>query len=338
VWNGTADVELDGQPVALGQISVGAGPHYLEALVDQQVVAWSDAPPLGGQVDLVVPPLLPSLAVVIENHEDARPQTGLTRADVVYEALAEGGITRFIALYLTRDARVVGPVRSLRHYLAFMAAEYGADVVHVGASPEGYAWRDAMHMGHLDETFGDPGFMRVQSRQAPHNAYTDTSTDRALLRQRGWQRDHSWGPLLMSDSAPRGQLVAEHVGLRFRPWPYRVDYLWDASRDCYLRSMDGVPHRDAASGEQVAPASVVIQFAQVDPIPNDPKERLDFNLVGGGGKLVVLSGGRRRDGNWIKTDATSPSIWLDVGGDPIVLPPGPVWIEVVPEDSPLSVF
>src|SRR4051794_13939268 len=104
----------------------------------------------------VEPPPLASLAVMIENQADARPQTGLTRADVVYEALAEGGISRFVALFLTQDADVVGPVRSLRHYFAFLAADYGADMIHIGASPEGFAWRDAMNMGYLDESKGDP--------------------------------------------------------------------------------------------------------------------------------------------------------------------------------------
>ena len=58
----------------------------------------------------------------------------------------------------------VGPVRSLRHYFAFLAGDYGADVVHIGASPEGFAWRDAMNLGHLDESAGDPGIWRVRTR------------------------------------------------------------------------------------------------------------------------------------------------------------------------------
>lgn len=274
---------------------------------------------------------------MIENQADARPQTGLTHADVVYEALAEGGITRFIALYLTGDANTVGPVRSLRHYFAFFAAEYGADLVHIGASPEGYAWRDALNMGHLDETYGEPGIWRVASRPPPHNAYTDTAADRRFLQQRGRQQNYSWGPLLFSDDAPTGELSANAVSLRFRPWAYRVDYAWDAEAGHYLRNMEGAPHRDAATGEQIAPASVVVQFAEVNAIPNDPKLRLDVNLANSGGPLVAFSGGTRRDGFWSKIDPGSPSIWLDVGGKPIVLPPGRVWVEVVPLDSPLSV-
>lgn len=338
LWNGSAEVQLDDRAINPGPINVPPGHHQLAALVDDQVVALADAPPNGGPVDLVVPSPLASLAIMIENQADARPQTGLTQADVVYEALAEGGITRFIALYLTGDAPVVGPVRSLRHYFAFMAEDYGADVVHIGASPEGYSWRDAMHMGHLDETYGDPGIWRVRTRPPPHNAYTDTAADRGFLQQRGWQQNHAWGPLLFSGQAPQGQLPATEIQLQFRPWAYRVDYTWDASRGHYLRNMEGSPHLDADSGEQIAPASVVIQFADVQAIPNDPKLRLDVNLVGGGGSLVVLSNGTRRDGTWSKTDPTTSTFWLDVGGNPIVLPPGPVWVEVLPLESPLSVY
>ena len=337
VWNGAAELQLDGRTISPGVQTVDRGPHQAAALVDGQVVAVADALPDGGTIDLVVPPPLASLAVMIENQADARPQTGLTHADVVYEALAEGGITRFIALYLTGDAAPVGPVRSLRHYFAFMAAEYGADLVHIGASPEGYAWRDALHMGHLDETYGEPGVWRVDTRPPPHNAYTDTAADRGFLAQVGWQQNHSWGPLLFSDNAPPGQLPAQNISLKFHPWAYEVDYAWDPSQERYLRTMEGAPHLDAESGEQIAPASVVVQFAEVDPIPDDPKYRLDVNLAGGGGDLVVFSGGTRRDGTWSKADPSSRAVWLDTDGQPVVLPPGPVWVEVLPLESPLNV-
>jgi hypothetical protein len=337
LWNGSAEVQIDGRTIPPGQLMVEPGRHQLAALVNGDVVGLADAPPDGGSVDLVVPPTLASLAIMIENQADARPQTGLTQADVVYEVLAEGGITRFVGLYLTSDAPVVGPVRSLRHYFAFLAADYGADLVHIGASPEGFAWRDAMNLGYLDETFGDPGVWRVRTRPPPHNAYTDTAADRGFLEERGRQRNHSWGPLRFSDQAPRGSAAAEHTELHFRPWSYQVDYTWDAEQGHYLRSMEGDPHLDAVSGDQIAPATVVVQFAEVDAIPNDPKYRLDVNLVGGNGQLVVFSQGTRREGSWSKPAPRSSSAWLDEQGNPLVLPPGPVWVEVVPLESPLSV-
>ena len=336
LWNGSAEVQIDGRSVQPGQMMVPPGQHQLAALVDGDVVALADAPEGGGVVDLVVPPLQAALAIMVENQADARPQTGLPQADVVYECLAEGGITRFIAMYLSSDAPVVGPVRSLRHYFAFLAGDYAADIVHIGASPEGFTWRNAMHLGHLDESAGDPGVWRVRSRPPPHNAYTDTAADRGFLRDRGWQQNHRWGPLLFSDHAPRGEEAAQTIRLRFRPWPYQVDYTWDPARGRYLRFMEGGPHRDAASGEQIAPATVVVQFAQVDPIPNDEKLRLDVDLVDASGQLMVFSNATRREGTWSKAAPLDSTVWLDDRGNPMVIPPGPVWVEIVPLESPVS--
>ncbi len=336
LWNGSAEVQIDGRSVQPGQVVVSRGQHQLAALVDGEVVALADAPEASGVVDLVVPPSQAGLAIMVENQADARPQTGLPQADVVYECLAEGGITRFIAMYLSSDAPVVGPVRSLRHYFGFLAGDYGADVVHIGASPEGFTWRDAMHLGHLDESAGDPGVWRVRSRPPPHNAYADTAADRGFLRDRGWQQNRRWGPLLFSDHAPRGEEAAQRIRLRFRPWAYQVDYTWDPAQGRYLRFMEGGPHRDGASDEQIAPATVVVQFAQVDPIPNDEKLRLDVDLVDASGQLMVFSNATRREGTWSKAAPLDSTVWLDDRGNPIVIPPGPVWVEIVPLESPLS--
>jgi len=330
-------VQLDGRTIEPGPTQVDPGSHEAAALVDGEVVASVRTPPDGGTVDLVVPPLHASLAVMIENQADARPQTGLTDADVVYEALAEGGITRFVALFLSRDADVVGPVRSLRHYFAFLAADYGADMVHIGASPEGFAWRDAMNMGHLDESAGEPGVWRVRSRPPPHNAYTNTAVDRDLLAARGRQNNRQWGPLRFSEGAPRGPEPAEHLSIAFRPWAYHASYDWDPEQQRYLRAMDGIAHLDAASGAQIAPASVVVQFTNVQAVPNDPKFRLDVDLVGARGDLLVFSGGTERHGTWSKGGARSTSRWLDEDGQPLVLPPGPVWVEIAPLGSAIAV-
>src|ERR1700694_4974513 len=100
--------------------------------------------------------------------------------------------------------------------------------------------------------------------------------------------------------------------------------------------MEGSAHIDAASGEQIAPATVGVQFADVEAIPNDPKLRLDVNLVDGSGQLVVFSNGTRREGTWSKTGPRVSSKWLDDQGAPLVIPPGQVWVEILPQDSPLA--
>jgi len=274
--------------------------------------------------------LLPPLAVVVENHPDARPQTGLDHADVVYETLAEGGVSRFLALFLTGDAPVVGPVRSLRHYFAFIAAEYGADVVHIGASPAGFAWRDALGLGKLDESASDPGVWRSRARTAPHNAYTSTFDDRADLAARGNQQGGRWGPIGVDPRAPLGAEPAPAVTIRFTPWQYAVAYAWDEAAGVYTRSMDGAVHRDAVDGASLGGPSVIVQFADIAPIPNDNKARVDIDLAGAGGRLLLFSRGTVQEGSWEKDAPDAPTRWLDAEGAPLRLSPGQLWVEIVP--------
>jgi Protein of unknown function (DUF3048) N-terminal domain/Protein of unknown function (DUF3048) C-terminal domain len=276
-------------------------------------------------------PAVQPLAVVVENSADARPQTGLDKADVVYETLAEGGISRFLAVFTQSDAEVLGPVRSLRHYFAFVAADYGASLVHIGASPQGFAWRDALGLSRLDESASDPGVWRARNRAAPHNAYTNTRVDRDLLAARGAQQPGSFGPLVFDPQAPASEEPATDLRIQFTPWPYNVSYHWDPETQVYQRSMEGRPHRDAATGEQLGGPTVVVQFAQIDAIANDPKLRVDINLAGADGQLLVFSQGTMREGRWQKNAPQEPTEWLNTDGRPLSLQPGQVWVEIVPE-------
>src|SRR5581483_1401572 len=113
-------------------------------------------------------------AVVVENHPDARPQSGLSQADVVYEALAEGGITRFLAIFQSQDVKSIGPVRSARTYFNDWAQEWGAVYAHVGGNSDALALIKAGIPGvsDADQFFNDPYFTRISSRRPPHNTYT----------------------------------------------------------------------------------------------------------------------------------------------------------------------
>ena len=275
-------------------------------------------------------PMVEPIAVIVENSPEARPQSGLDKADVVYETLAEGGISRFLAVFTQGDADVLGPVRSLRHYFAFIAADYSASLVHIGASPQGFAWRDALALTKLDESAGDPGVWRIRNRLAPHNAYTSTRADRDLLAARGEQQPGGFGPLVFDPHAPAGDEPAPDLKIQFTPWPYNVSYHWDAETQVYERSMEGRPHRDAVTGQQLGGPTVVVQFAEIDPIAGDGKNRVDINLAGADGRLLVFSQGAVREGRWQKNAPQEPTEWLDAAGQPLTLPPGQVWVEIVP--------
>ena len=271
------------------------------------------------------------VAIIVENSVDARPQTGLAEADLVYEALAEGGITRFMAVYVNGSPRVVGPVRSARHYFVSLAAELEAPLVHVGSSPQGYSLLRQLGLPDLDETYGHDGFWRSSARLAPHNAYTSVAAARAALAARGAPTQGSWGGLLFDDG-PRAAAgpAAPIADLEYRPWRYRVQYRYEPERGTYARFMDGLAHLDAESGDQIRAGTVVVLSVKSWVVDQDG--RLDMALVGEGPATYFLDG-VAVDGTWRKATAGGVTHFLDQAGQPVSFHRGPVWFQLIPPES-----
>ena len=142
------------------------------------------------------------LAVIVENHPDARPQSGLGEADIVYETLAEGGITRFLAIFQTREVKSIGPVRSARDYFAEIANDFGALFAHVGGSDEVLLELQNKHYKNLDDInqfYQASFFERIKLRPAPHNVYTSTEKLRDYLDSKNLNKDNSFAGWLFED-------------------------------------------------------------------------------------------------------------------------------------------
>jgi hypothetical protein len=342
-------VTFDGKALGLSPMGipeVEPGPHTLR--LDRQ----GDAParysfsleggevrrfdaPLSRMPAIVPPPLAAAypLAVMVENSIDARPQVGLDRADIVYEALAEGGISRFLAIYITQDAEAIGPVRSTRHYFVYTAAEYNATLAFVGASPIGYSALAATGIRQLNESYGDPGIWRSFRRAAPHNAYTGTVEARQAAdgKSPGWPG--SWGPMVFKDqlAATIGQ-PATSITVRYPPidW-YDVDYEYDPNTNLYTRFMDGYRHRDQFTGLQLAASNVIVQVVPDGVI--DREGRLDLAQTGEGPAYYFLDG-VEVDGSWTKADYGSQTFFWDTAGNLARFNPyGTTWVQLV---SPLG--
>jgi hypothetical protein len=297
----------------------------------------SSTAPLGEQLPAIpqdpTKPLHP-LAVMVENAPDARPQSGLGSADIVFEAMAEGGISRFMAVYVDGDAAVVGPVRSARHYFVNLAAELGASVVHVGASPLGYVSLTWYGLPSLDETFGQPGFWRSRTRFAPHNAYTSVQGARAALDSRGPVPDGSWAGFSFKDPAQAYQgPPAAAISLDYQPWGYRVDYRYDDTGKRYARFMEGAPHLDAESHDQLRAANVAVLSVNAWVI--DAAGRLDMAQVGNG-PAVYFEDGVAIDGSWSKPATGAATQFLDAAGNPVHFNPGPIWVQLIAPEGRVS--
>ncbi len=272
------------------------------------------------------------LAIMVDNHIDARPQSGLNNADVVYEAVTEAGITRFMAIYANQEAEVVGPVRSCRHYFVYWASEYDAIYAHIGASPQGYDALRATGITSLDAARGRGVYWRSNDRLAPHNAYASTKELRDSTTDEGEGRLGALRFGQYDTIAKEGGVTEVKI---VHPDDYSVAYTYSEKKNVYLRYMEGYPHVDAWSGLQYEPKNVIVQFVETWRINGDREGRVDMALVGRG-KAYVFTGGKAIEGAWIKEGLARPTRFVDAQGDDIVLNPGQTWIQVVPDGGTVS--
>ena len=309
------------------------------------------------------------LGIMIENHPAARPQYGLASADVVYEAVAEGGITRFLAVfYCDRATEAVraGPVRSARTYFLDWISEYGRYPLyaHVGAAYcdrrtgigcrngaradalgqiRSYGWAG---YNDLDEfQIGAPVYWRDLSRNVSleHTMFTDTQRLWRVAAQRdltavdsegrGWiQQFRAWQ---FADAAQRPPAGATHTEVRIVFWSsvsgFEVQWRYDPTTGLYRRVMGGLPHVDPGTGQQITAATILVQFQEESPADDGypGNVRLLYGTLGTG-QAKIIQNGQVIEGAWRKTDRWSRTLFRDRYGREVRLQPGKIWVETVP--------
>lgn len=279
------------------------------------------------------------VAVMIDNHNAARPQSGLQAASVVYEALVEGGITRFMAVYDQGEISQIGPVRSARPYYLEWLAEYEAAYAHAGGSPEALSTirKDRVHdinaIGNAAKSFS-----RDRTRPAPHNLYT---TSFALFLSTKANKlsysDADISPWTFSTSLPAGGTAAKTVDMFFsgKAKSTQVTYAYNAERKMWLRSQAGVAHQDRLTKAQIGVTNLVVQRIP-SKIGVGEKGRLSMTVTGTG-TAQIFQQGTVRTVQWSKTDANARTVFTNTDGTPAVFLPGNTWVEVLPSDRTLTV-
>lgn len=268
---------------------------------------------------------LPVTGIMIENSPDARPQSGLKDAGVVFEAVAEGGITRFLALYQEAQPDYVGPVRSVRLYYLQWLLGFDAAVAHVGGSAEALQKIRNEGIKDLDQSFNGGPYQRVGSRYAPHNVYTSLSALIALGRTKGYETS-SFTSFPRKDPKPTVPPTARVIDLNISGPLYNVHYDYDAPNNKYLRSMAGRPHTDEKTGEQIMPKVVI---ALVVPKGIHPNRIHTTYATIGSGKAYIFQDGTVTEGTWTKGNEKEQIAFKDAAGAAIPLNPGQTWISVV---------
>jgi Protein of unknown function (DUF3048) N-terminal domain/Protein of unknown function (DUF3048) C-terminal domain len=275
----------------------------------------------------------PAIAVKVENSDAARPQAGLDRADLVYEVEAEGGITRFMAIFQCQDVKRIGPVRSARLVDAALLQQFNQPLfAYAGGSPPTAARIDKLDIVDLNYNDAGDAYEQDLTREAPHQYFTST---RALYDAAGKQGGTS-EPLFAYDDEleNQGTRKATTVHLNFSP---AADVVWSYDRKSgeYLRSHGTTPHT-LENGARVSAANIVVMQVKrvttglVDvagsPVP-------DWDVVGSG-KAFVIRDGRAISGRWERGSPGDVTTLVDRDGEEIALAPGRTWITLFPTDAP----
>lgn len=272
------------------------------------------------------------LGIMIENLVSSRPPAGLSKANLVYEALAEGGITRFLAIYAEQlvDIPEIGPIRSARSYYLDWALEYNALYVHIGGSPQSFTEIKQYDVFDLNQFYNSQYFWRDSERAAPHNLYSSGEKMAFALRDKEAPEQgdyHTWkfkdDPLLADRTTED-----KNITIDFSSFNYKVLYKYNRQQNDYQREMAGQPHEDE-DGTQIRAKNVVVQKVKTSLADNE--QRLSMETIGEGEALVFMDG-QVIEGTWKKTSRTDRTLFYDSQSDEIEFNAGTTWIEIVPID------
>lgn len=274
----------------------------------------------------------PVTGVMIENSISARPQSGLKDAGVVFEAIAEYGITRFMALYQEAEPGNIGPIRSVRPYYLDWVMPFDASIAHVGGSPDALQRIKDIGTKDLDQFHNAGAFHRINSRYAPHNMYSNMGKLMAANTARGFVKSEFTGFERKAKEQPAKTPTAKSIDLAISSHSYNVHYDYDAENNTYHRSMGGQAHIDMETKAVLQPKVVVALVMSYGLMPNGLHSQYGTT---GAGLAYYFQDGQVTTGSWKKQDHLSQFVFADDGGTPIKLNPGQTWITVL--DDPAKV-
>ena len=276
------------------------------------------------------------IAVMVDDQQEARPQSGFNAASIVWQAPAEGGIPRYMLIFQDGLPSAVGPIRSARQYYIEWASEWKALYVHIGGSPQALTTLRTSGRGQL--VYNADGFRfegsdmwRIKERPSPHNLYSDGAHLRAMAAKVGatdgpvtpiWQ----FATSPSSGERPTGTRIVLH-------YPYEtITYVYDPGTNTYRRFIDKstTPQIDAADGREVRPTNVVVLRMRFGPLNdgNPLKHRLEAQDVGSG-EAIISTGGRVIHGTWKKAAAAAPTLLFGPDGTPARLTAGQTFVQVM---------
>ena len=288
--------------------------------------------PLDGEVVSSLPQDRP-LAVMIGNSPVARPVYGVADADLVYEALVEGGITRLMAVYYHGQSARIGSIRSARPYFISLAQDTGAVYVHVGESPQAQTFFKKYGIDHLNEMPITRGFWRVNDRVPPHNLFSSTENLHQLAKDFNMDEEMEVGGFEFEKEIPAASedfRKSEEIIIYYPEKYSQVKYAYQSDTDDYLRYMGGKAYIDGSKNSQLRAKNIIIQYVNTKVMDGEGRLAMD---VMGEGKILVFKNGIAYEGKWSKSGLEEPTKYYDINGEEMKFSPGQIWIQIVPSDT-----
>jgi len=275
------------------------------------------------------------VAVMFDNHPNARWQAGLKDAEIIYEFPVEAPYTRYLGLYLINDPEALGSIRSARPYFVTVALEYDAVYVRAGGSKQAKEDVRKLKMADIDSlSSSSKVFWRNKSKRMPHNLYTNMEVIRQEQERRGYRLEGNIPriPFNKEDKDLVGY-DANHILLRYNK-NNTTEYIYDQELKLYLRKKDGKNHIDELDNTQLYAKNIIVQKVNTRII--DKEGRLDIDLIGQGEGLYFTNG-KGILIKWVKESRQDKTRYYTEDGQELQLNPGVSWIQMVSPSVDIAV-
>lgn len=274
------------------------------------------------------------LAVVIENSTKARPQSGLSNADWVFETVAEGGITRMLAVFHSENPESIGPIRSAREYFVSISKGIDAVFIHAGGSPGAYQAISNLFVTSIDGIKEGKPFNRISERRAPHNLYSSAEKLRSYIQERGYEGNPAeTGYVFISEKAnPEPEI--DDVEVNHSSSLYKTFFRYDITTGKYDRFLADKQDIDLRANKKISVDNVVILTADITSL-NEAKGRMDIQTEGTG-NLFFFTRGKLIKGKWIRPEFLSPYKFVDEAGIPIEFSKGKTWFSIISSEEKIK--
>ena len=280
------------------------------------------------------------IAVMIDNHKEALPHSGLSDAYMVYEIIVEGGESRLMALFKGVNIEKIGPVRSSRHYFLDYALENDAIYVHFGWSPQAQKDIKSLGVNNINGIADDNAFWRVKDKQAPHNAMTSTEKILSVAKSKGYRTTSDIDSILKysidevnlnSDSTAQ---IADKITIPYSP-SNSVKWEYDKDKKEYIRYTKGTKEIELDTKENVTAKNIIIEFTSNSTIKGDDSGRQNVNTLGNHEGYYITNGMAIKI-NCSKSARKSKTEFTDMSGNVINVNDGNTFMQICPLDAKVT--